>query len=224
MNQVPVIVVGAGGHGLVVADSLLAQGRDVLGYVDADAAMHGQALLGLPVLGDDAVLEQHRKGAIELANGIGGVGDLASVENGSVRRRVQARSARRWRSRGWRFASVIHPQAIVSVHAVVEPGAQVLAGAVVQALARIERGAIVNTRAVVEHHAQVGAFSHVAPGAVLCGHVVVGAESHVGANAVVRQGITLAERVVAGIGAAVVRNVAHGAVIGVPARGMKGHK
>jgi sugar O-acyltransferase (sialic acid O-acetyltransferase NeuD family) len=220
MNQVPVIVVGAGGHGLVVADSLLAQGRDVLGYVDADAAMHGQALLGLPVLGDDAVLEQHRKGAIELANGIGGVGDLASVENGSVRRRVQERLE----AAGWRFASVIHPQAIVSVHAVVEPGAQVLAGAVVQALARIERGAIVNTRAVVEHHAQVGAFSHVAPGAVLCGHVVVGAESHVGANAVVRQGITLAERVVAGIGAAVVRNVAHGAVIGVPARGMKGHK
>lgn len=220
MNQVPVIVVGAGGHGLVVADSLLALGRDVLGYVDADAAMHGQALLGLPVLGDDAVLEQHRKGAIELANGIGGVGDLASVENGSVRRRVQERLE----AAGWRFASVIHPQAIVSVHAVVEPGAQVLAGAVVQALARIERGAIVNTRAVVEHHAQVGAFSHVAPGAVLCGHVVVGAESHVGANAVVRQGITLAERVVAGIGAAVVRNVAHGAVIGVPARGMEGHK
>ena len=220
MNQIPVIVVGAGGHGLVVADALLARGRDVLGYVDADAAMQGQALLGLPVLGDDAVLEQHHKDAIELANGIGGAGDLASVENGSSRRRVQERLE----AAGWRFASVIHPQAIVSVHAIVEPGAQVLAGAVVQALARIERGAIVNTRAVVEHPAQVGTFCHVAPGAVLCGHVVVGAESHVGANAVVRQGITLAERVVAGIGAAVVRNVAHGAVVGVPARGMEGHK
>jgi UDP-3-O-[3-hydroxymyristoyl] glucosamine N-acyltransferase len=94
----------------------------------------------------------------------------------------------------------------------------------VQALARIERGAIVNTCAVVEHHAQVGAFSHIAPGAVLCGHVVVGAESHIGANAVVRQGITLADRVVAGIGAAVVRDVASGAVTGVPARSMEGRK
>jgi sugar O-acyltransferase (sialic acid O-acetyltransferase NeuD family) len=218
MKQAPVIVVGAGGHGLVVADALLAQGRDVLGYVDADAAVHGQALLGLPVLGDDAVLQQHRKDAIELANGIGGAGDLRSVESGGVRRVVQ----QRLEAAGWRFASVIHPQAIISMHAVVEPGAQVLAGAVVQALARIERGAIVNTSAVVEHHAQVGAFSHIAPGAVLCGHVVVGAESHVGANAVVRQGITLAERVVAGIGAAVVRNVASGAVTGVPARSVEG--
>jgi sugar O-acyltransferase (sialic acid O-acetyltransferase NeuD family) len=220
MKPTPVIVVGAGGHGIVVADALLAQGRDVIGFVDADAALHGQRLLGLPVLGDDAALTQQRTETTELANGIGGTGDLASVENGSARRRVQ----QRLETAGWRFASVIHPQAIVSVHAVVEPGAQVLAGAVVQALARIERGAIVNTCAVVEHHAQVGAFSHIAPGAVLCGHVVVGAESHIGANAVVRQGITLAERVVAGIGAAVVRNVAHGAVIGVPARGMKGHK
>lgn len=220
MKQAPVIIVGAGGHGLVVADALLAQGREVIGYVDADAAMQGQTLLGLPVLGGDAVLEQHRKDAIELANGIGGAGDLPSVANGSVRRGVQ----QQLEAAGWRFASVIHPQAIVSVHAVIEPGAQVLAGAVVQALAHIERGAIVNTRAVVEHHAHVGAFSHIAPGAVLCGHVVIGAESHVGANAVVRQGITLAERVVAGMGAAVVRNVASGAVTGVPARNMEGHK
>jgi sugar O-acyltransferase (sialic acid O-acetyltransferase NeuD family) len=218
MNQTPVIVVGAGGHGLVVADALLARGRNVIGYVDADAAMHGHALLGLPVLGDDAVLAQHHKDSIELANGIGGAGDLASVENGSVRRRVQERLE----AAGWCFTSVIHPQAIVSVHAVVEPGTQVLAGAVVQALARIERGAIVNTRAVVEHHVHVGAFSHVAPGAVLCGHVVIGAESHVGASAVVRQGVDLAERVVVGIGAAVVRNVPGGMVTGVPARSVEG--
>ena len=214
MSQAPVIVVGAGGHAIVVADALLAQGRKVLGFVDTDAALHGQSLIGRPVLGGDSILEQHNAAGIELANGVGGAGNLASVRNGSLRRHVQERLE----AAGWRFATVIHPQAIVSRHAVVEPGAQVLAGAVVQALAHIERGAIVNTRAVVEHHAHVGAFSHIAPGAVLCGHVAVGAECHVGANAVVRQGIRLAERVVAGIGAAVVRDVASGVVTGVPAR------
>jgi sugar O-acyltransferase (sialic acid O-acetyltransferase NeuD family) len=217
MKQAPVIIVGAGGHGIVVADALLAQGREVIGYVDADATLHGQLLLGRPVLGADGALEQHRNEAIELVNGIGGTGDLASLQNGSMRRRVQERLE----ADGWRFASVIHPQAIISVHANVEAGAQVLAGAVVQALARIERGAIVNTRAVVEHHAHVGAFSHIGPGAVLCGHVEVGADSHVGANAVVRQGIKLAERVVAGMGAAVVHDVAAGVVTGVPARAVE---
>jgi UDP-perosamine 4-acetyltransferase len=214
MKQAPVIVVGAGGHAVVVADALLAQGREVLGFVDVDATLHGRSLLGRPVLGSDDALEGHKAGGVELANGVGGAGNLATVREGSLRRRVQEQLE----AAGWRFATVIHPQSIVSAHAAVEPSAHVLAGAVVQALARIERGAIVNTRAVVEHHAHVGAFSHIAPGAVLCGHVDVGAESHVGANAVVRQGVTLAERVVAGMGAAVVRDVFSGVVAGVPAR------
>lgn len=216
MNAPALIVIGAGGHAAVVADALLAAGRTVLGFVDSAPARHGQSLLGLPVLGDDAALAGFEHEAIELVNGLGGPGTLDSVERGTLRRRVQ----QRLEAQGWRFASVRHPGATVSAHAHIEPGAQVLAGAVVQPLARVGRGAIVNSRAVVEHHAEVGDFAHVAPGAVLCGHVVVGAECHIGAGCVVRQGLRLAERTVAALGAAVVRDVACGAVAGVPARAL----
>lgn len=212
-----IVVVGAGGHGIVVADALLAAGRTVIGFVDADAALAGHMLLGLPVLGDDRALAAHHRSGVELANGIGGPGTLASVQGGSLRRRVQERLE----AEGWRFAAVVHPRALVSAHARIDDGAQVLAGAVVQALARVERGAIVNSGALVEHHARVGVFAHVAPGAVLCGEVVVGAECHVGAGAVVRQGLRLGDRVVAGLSAAVVRDVDAGAVAGVPARPME---
>lgn len=211
MNHLPVIVVGAGGHGLVVADALLCAGRRVIGFVDPDPALRGHAPLGLPLIGDDAALAAHDRAGVVLANGIGGVGD-----GSDLRRRLQQRLA----ADGWVFCTVTHPSALISPHAGLMDGAQVLAGAVVQAMARVGPGAIVNTRAVVEHHAVVGAFAHVAPGAVLCGRVEIGARSHVGAGAVVRQGVTLGDGVVVGIGAAVLKDVAAGVVAGVPARSL----
>ena len=214
MSQAPVIVIGAGGHAVVVADALLAAGRTVLGFVDDDPAKAGSHVLGLPVLGNDAALKAHLGRGVELANGIGGPGTADSVSQGTLRRRVQHRLS----ALGWTFAAVRHPGAIVASSAELGASTQVFAGAVVQPFARIGDGAIVNTRAVIEHHARVGAFAHIAPGAVLCGEVRVGEEAHVGAGAVVRQGIDLAARVVVGAGAAVVRDVQSGMVAGVPAR------
>ena len=214
VSEPPVIVVGAGGHAVVVADALLASGRVVLGFVDRDSVKAGEVLFGLPVLGDETALDVRRAGNIELANGIGGSGRAASVLEGTLRRRVQSRLA----AQGWDFASVRHPSAIVATSASLGPGTQILAGAVIQPCAQVHEGAIVNTRSVVEHHARVGAFAHIAPAAVLCGEVWVGDESHVGAGAVVRQGIRLASRVVVGAGSVVVRDVHSGLVAGVPAR------
>lgn len=209
-----VIVIGAGGHGVVVADALLAAGRRVLGFVDARGSAAGAGTLGLKLLGDDSALLRYRGQAIELANGIGGSGTLHMAAARTLRRQVQERL----QAEGWTFVTVCHPQAVVSSHAELQPGCQVLAGAVVQPAARIAVGAIVNTRAVVEHHADVGAYAHVAPGAVLCGDVTLGEEAHVGAGAVVRQGLRLAARVLVAAGAAVVSDVDGGAVAGVPAR------
>ena len=218
MKQRPVIVVGAGGHACVVADALLACGRQVLGFVDSGAGGKAALLMGLPVLGTDAVLRERDPEAIELANGIGGAGDPALAAQGSLRRRVQERLE----TQGFRFTSVRHPASVVSPHATLAEGSQVLAGAVVQPAALVGRGAIVNTRAVVEHHCQVGDFAHIAPGAVLCGDVVVGQDSHVGAGATVRNGLHLGPRVVVGIGAVVTRPVDAGVVVGVPARAIGG--
>lgn len=217
MSTLPVVIVGAGGHAAVVADALLAAGRAVLGFVDSDVSKAGSHLLGLPVLGDDSALLAHGVDAIELVNGVGGTGETSTLgRRAAVQRRLEGA--------GWRFATVLHPAAVVSVYARLNPGCQVMAGSVVQALATIGAGAIVNTRAVVEHDAWVGAFAHVGPGAVLCGKVRLGTGAHVGAGATVRQGVTLGDEVVVGIGAAVVRTCSAGVLVGVPARPKDRHQ
>lgn len=204
-----IIVIGAGGHAVVVADALLAAGESVLGFTDADPRHHGQRLCGLPVLGDDAtVLAAHPQHTTHLVNGIGGVGGT------ELRQRVQERL----QTLGWRFVGVRHPSAIVSSFARVEDGVQLLAGSVVQAGAEIGAGCIVNTAAVVEHDCRLGEHVHVAPRALLCGGVEIGARSCIGAGAVVRQGLRLGNDTVVGAGAVVIRNHSGGGtLIGVPA-------
>jgi sugar O-acyltransferase (sialic acid O-acetyltransferase NeuD family) len=207
--KAPILVVGAGGHAAVVADALLAAGATVLGCVDADSSRHGSTLCGLPVLGGDDVLESYQRGAIRLANGIGGTQDTR------LRRAVQLRLE----EQGWRFTSVRHPSAVVSPFAHIHESAQLMAGSVVQAGATINEGCIVNTSAVIEHGVSMGAWVHVAPRAVVCGDVKIGAGSHIGAGAVVRQGIELGERTVVAAGAVVVRSFEGGGLlVGVPAR------
>jgi len=210
--KLPLIVIGAGGHAVVVADALLAAGEQVLGFTDADASLHGRMLCGLPVLGDDLALGSYTPQTLALANGIGGVG---SAGGEPLRRSVQQRLA----ASGWQFTAVRHPSAVVSPFARIHASAQLLAASVVQPGAVIGEGAIVNTAAVVEHDTVVGAWAHVAPRALLCGNVLLGARSHVGAGAVVRQGVRLGDNTVVGAGAVVVGDFAGGGLlVGVPAR------
>lgn len=208
----PVIVIGSGGHAAVVADALLASGKQVIGFTDTDPTRYGQLLCGLPVLGSDHVLQDRDRAALRLANGIGGTG---SAESKNVRRAVQENLE----SLGWRFVGVRHPSAIVSRFASVGDGVHLLASCVIQAGAVIGDGCIVNTAAVVEHDATIGRYTHVACGAVLCGAVSIGTGSHIGAGAVVRQGVRLGDEVVVGAGAVVVEDSQCGAtLVGVPAR------
>ena len=209
MSLRPVIIVGAGGHGQVVADALRLAGRAVLGYVDPTMAA-GASVAGLPVLGDDDWLSID--GGYDLATGMGGPGP---PDGSGHRRAVQARLE----DAGFRFADVRHPTAIVSPAADVGPGAQLLARCVVQTGARIGQGAIVNTGAIVEHGCRLGDFSHCATGAILCGDVTIGEDAHIGAGAVIRQGVKLENGVIVGAGAVVLEpGAGQGPLLGVPAR------
>lgn len=210
--KLPIIIVGAGGHGAVVADCLLSAGERVLGFTDADRGRHGLILCGLPVLGDDSVLAGYALQELMLVNGVGSVGNASSD---CRRRLVQERIE----GSGWKFASVRHPSAVISKFARIGNGVALLAGCVVQPGAQVAEGCIINSAAVIEHDVVVGQWVHVAPGAVVCGDVTIGARSHIGAGAVVRQGLRLGEETVVGAGAVVVKDfTGSGLLVGLPAQ------
>ncbi len=209
MPEQAILILGAGGHGRVLASALQLGGYRVIGFLDAAESTWGSRCLDLPVFGNDERLADFPPGQVQLANGIGSVGLPA------LRRRIFGAQ----RARGYNFPSVIHPRAIVSPDVELGHGVQVMAGAVIQTGARIGDNVIVNTGAIVDHDCVIGAHCHVAPGAVLSGGVSVGDDSHIGTGAVIIQGIQLGEQCVVGAGAVVIRNhAAASRLVGVPAK------
>lgn len=207
----PFVIVGAGGHGRVVASLAERAGHPILGFLDrAPESLVG----GRPILGDDEYLDRPQAREMCIAMGLG---SQATWE----RRMALCRYVD---DRGLSAPNIIDPEASISSSAEVGRGAQVIVGAKVQNGAMVGDWCIVNTAAVVDHDCRIHPYTHVAPGAVLCGGVTVGEGSFIGAGSVVKEGVTLGSHVTVGLGAVVINDVSDGqTVVGVPARGINGN-
>jgi sugar O-acyltransferase (sialic acid O-acetyltransferase NeuD family) len=201
-------LLGAGGHGKVVADAALASGWDIVEFYDD--AWPGRTVNGhWPVLGDMAALMQ-RASEYE--------GVAVSIGNCAVRWAKQCAL----QAAGAKLATIVHPKSWVSPFARLGPGTVVMAGAVINTDAIIGDAGIVNSDATVDHDCKLSHAVHVTPGAHLLGDVAVGAHSWIGVGAVARQGSRIGSNVMVGAGAVVVQDIPDGlTVIGNPARPMQ---
>ena len=209
MSRPEVLVLGAGGHGKVVAATLLASGHRIRGFLDP--RHHAlSAPLGIPLLGDEAVLEGLDPADVLLANGVGCNRDTMP------RKRLHEK----WRRRGFAFVAGCHPDSILSIHSLTSPdGSQVMAGVVVQPGVSIGANSVINTRASIDHDCEIASHAFIAPGAVLCGGVIIGEGAFIGAGAVLLPGVEVGASAIIAAGAIVTRDVAAGAmVVGNPAQ------
>lgn len=198
-----VIIIGASGHGKVVADAILAAGNRVLGFLDDGCT--AQTVLGLPVLGRSEDYVNYPNAEFLIA--IGDNGTRMQIEE-------------RLQNVTWHTA--IHPAAVISPFSEIGEGTVVMANAVVNPGAVIGRHCIVNTAAVIEHDSRIGDFAHISVGAKLAGTVTVGEGTMVGIGAAVSNNITVSGGCIIGGGAVVVRDLTEpGTYAGVPARRIK---
>lgn len=204
-----VVLIGAGGHGKVVLDTLLVAGIPISSITlrDANPGRTGQFLLGVQIQGPGSASELTGR-PVHVS-----IGDAAS----------RARLLEAVAASGADPHTIIHPASSVAASAVLRPGVFVAAGAIVGPDAQLGAGAIVNHNAVVDHDCAVGAYAHIAPGATLGGGVRVGEAAMIGAGAVILPGLTIGAKAVIGAGAVVTRNVPSGETwLGVPARNPMG--
>ena len=205
------LLLGAGGHSRVVAETALATGRfNRIAFLDDRCAGPGQLpdQLGWPVIGPfAAALDPPISQQFQAA--------LVAIGNAAVRLQWLPRLA----AAGYELPTVIHPTAWLSPSAQLGVGSVVFAQAAIQAQAVIGSGAILNTGCSVDHDAQLSKGVHVCPGAHLAGEVQVGERSWIGIGASVIQQISIGDDVTVGAGAVVVRDLPNGVTaVGVPAR------
>jgi UDP-N-acetylbacillosamine N-acetyltransferase len=203
-----IVIWGAAGHAVVVAEAIRALGTYTLaGFLDDDPARTGQAFFGSSILGT-----RH---------------DLAALRNQGISRFVMGFSHCRGRescaelaiAAGLEPVTIVHPSAIVSPTAVLASGVFVNAGAIVNGRATIAAHSIINTGAIVDHDCLIGLCAHLAPRATLAGTVRIGARAWIGLAACVLEGRSIGADSIVGAGAVVHRDLPERiTAIGVPAR------
>lgn len=121
------------------------------------------------------------------------------------------------------FTPIIqHPSAIVSSYASIGDGSVIMPGAVINAFAAIGVGCIVNSNVVIEHDCKLECFVHVCPNAAVAGGTTIGKRAWVGIGSNVRQMITIGADVLIGAGSVVVNDISQGTtVVGAPAKAIK---
>ncbi len=198
-------ILGASGHGCVVADAALLSGWSAVRFFD-DRWPTLQTVGAWSVVGDTGAL-------LSQASELDGV--IVSIGDNSVRLRRFSELV----LHGTVLATIVHPTAVISPFASIGEGCLIGAQSVVGPFAVVGDAAIVNTGATVDHHCRLAPGVHVSPGAHLGGNVTVGEASWIGIGAAVRQMISIGSHAVVGAGAAVVADVPDGHVsVGVPAR------
>ncbi|EHJ06126.1 acetyltransferase [Marinobacter manganoxydans] len=200
-----IAILGASGHGKVIADAAEQLGWQHVTFFD-DA---------WPDVKKNGPWTVNGKTEALLARLSDFEGVVVGIGNNRIREEKQRKLARA----GAKLVSIVHPTATVSSHASIGPGTVVFANAVINPCANVGGGVILNTGAVVEHDCVVGNFVHISPNAVLAGGVKLGQQVWVGACASIKQLISVGEASIVGMGAVVTKDVESGVtVVGNPAR------
>ena len=195
MNRL--IIIGASGHGKVVADIAKLNGYEDIVFLDNDPSIHTCA--AYPVLGPDTMTAELQ-------------GDLfIAVGNSGTRKRLMERDKNRY------FPLLIHPAAVVAEGAEIGQGSVVMAGSVINPGVRLGKGCIVNTSSSIDHDCRVGNFVHVSVGAHISGSVIIGECTWIGTGAAVSNNVNICGECMIGAGAAVVKDIdIPGTYVGVP--------
>lgn len=192
-------IIGAGGHGKVIADIAKKNGYKEIVFFDDDESIRKCG--AYPVIGNSNLAGRTD------ADVIVGIG------NAAVRKKIQESIPDE------KLVTLIHPEAVVTKDVVIGPGTVVMAGVVINPGTHIGKGCIINTCSSVDHDCEVGDYVHIAVGGHLCGTVTVGAGTWIGAGAIVSNNVSVCSDCMIGAGAVVVNSIKEcGTYVGVPAR------
>lgn len=200
MNK-KLILIGASGHGKVIADIAKKNGYSEIAFLDDNEAIRQCA--------GYAVLDK-TDAAIRFSD----CDFIVSIGNAKVRQRLQEQLERD----GLSVVTLIHPNAIIADGVEIGKGTVVMAGAVVNPYAVIGQGCIINTCASVDHDCNIEDYVHVSVGSHVAGTVRIGKRTWIGAGAVVRNNLSICADCMLGAGAVIVKDITEsGIYVGVPA-------
>lgn len=199
MNK-ELIIIGAGGHGLVVADIAKQNGYQKIAFLDDNK----EKVYDYPIIGNSSEAVKYRDSNFFVAIG-----------NNSVREHFVTALE----EKDINVISLIHPSSIIAGDVVIGNGTVIMAGAIVNCKSKIGKGVILNTGCTVDHENIIGDYVHLSPGCHTSGQVVIQKETWLGTGSIVINNVEICERCTIGAGCVVISDLSQpGTYVGVPAR------
>lgn len=201
------VIVGASGHGKVIADIAEKVGYTDIVFLDDNPKVESCGIY--KVVGGC-------KSALSYKN----ADFIVAIGNTKVRRKIQSELI----EMGLHIVSLIHPAAVIAPNVKIGVGTVIMAGAVINPCTEIGQGCIVNTCASVDHDCRIGDYVHVSVGAHVAGTVTIEDNTWIGAGATISNNIEIVADCMIGAGAVVVADIDEpGTYVGVPAKKIKGN-
>jgi UDP-N-acetylbacillosamine N-acetyltransferase len=207
-----IVIWGASGHALVVADIIrLCGAYEIVGCLDdVNPERHNTNFNGLRIIGGREQLDLLKHQGVEHI--IFAFGNCAA--------RLQLTEL--VRGKGFVLASAVHPRSVVADSVRIGAGSIVAAGAVVNPAASIGENVIINSAASIDHECVIDDGAHICPGVTLGGSVTIGRATWVGIGATVMDHVRIGAGTIIGAGSVVVRDIPDAVVAyGVPAKVIK---
>ena len=196
-----VIIIGAGGHGKVVADIVRKSNDKLVGFLDSkrNEGTH----VGVPILGYDYEYEKFNDCSF-----------IVAVGNQASRKKI----VDSMKNVDWYTA--ISNKAIISPYIKsLGKGTVIAHNAILNAGASVGNHCIINTGAVIEHDNIIRDFEHISVGSLIGGWVSIGENTMLGIGSVVKDHISITSNCLIGAGAVVVKDICkEGIYVGVPAQ------
>jgi len=205
MQKEPVIILGFGGNAIDFFDTVSAN-YTIIGFVDDDRSKHKLDYNGIKVF-DRNFLDLHPEAKI-----ISLIGSDKTI-------RVRNEIISKFNIQPRRFATAIHPAAIVSENAVIGYDVVIMPGVVVTSNAKIGNHIFVLANTVLHHDVEVGNYTLIGSNVTLAGNVKIGNNCFIGSGSSIISNVSVGEGSIIGMASNVIKNVsAKAKVVGNPAR------
>ena len=201
-----IVIIGASGHGKVIADIAKLNGYKEIIFLDDDPNKKKNGIYD--VVGTTQDIDRYKEQ----------YDYIIAIGNNEIRKKITEQLDEKKIIQPF----LIHPSAVIDSSVTIAAGTVVMANAVINADTIIGIGCIINTAATVDHDGKIGDFVHISPGAHLAGTVQVGLYSWIATGATVINNINITDHVNIGAGTVVISDInKSGTYIGVPARRIK---
>lgn len=203
-----IVIIGAGGCGkdaLWLAERL---NRTVLGFLDDTPEKQNTEVLGYPVLGKIADVEQFAQAEFVIA--------IASPRaRAALFHQMHAQFTPS-------FASLIDPSVIIGKNTHIATGCLIFAGVILTTDSTVGQQAIIHINSTIGHDVVINDFVTIAPNVSVSGNVTLGDKVELGTNATIKEKVTIEQGVMVGMGSVINKNVeANKVIAGNPAKAIK---